>query len=91
MDGIECPHVGVAINFNPDTLAVNVVMTMHDEDGLTLGWVRLPSGNAAEIGAALMNRALEVRAMEVELEDTPLDDRPVVFNTLLDRMQSPTN
>lgn len=91
MDGIECPNVGVAINFNADTLGINIVLTMHDEDGGTVGWVLLPSAKAAEVGAALMNRALEVRAMECEIEATPMDDRPAKFEAVLDRVQSPTN
>ena len=91
MEGIECSNVGVAIRFLPDDGEIRVVLTMHDDDGEPFGWVLLPSHNAAEIGAALMNRALEVRAMELEVESTPMDDRPAKFTSIIDRMQSPTN
>ena len=91
MEGTECSNVGVAINFNPEREMIRVVLTMHDGEGETVGWVMLPSNKAAEIGAALMNRSMEVGAMEYELAATPMDDRPAKLTNLIERMQSPLN
>ena len=48
MEGTECSNVGVAINFNPEREMIRVVLTMHDGEGETVGWVMLPSNKAAE-------------------------------------------
>ena len=92
MDGIECSTIGVAYSFHPETGAVVLLFTMHDDENNVVAWMHMPVETATNYTMSVAARTFEAKQLEDEVQGTPMDDRPAKIKSIHEeRLYSGTN